>query len=443
MPLSLLPLAALWLGALPQDGPRDPSPPAATTSGILPVRTHGGSLVERSFLTGDWGGARDRWSESGIRFDIAWTQTVQSVLDGGLDETTEYGGRLDSLITFDLDRMGAVRGGLLDVRAESRYGESVNSASGALLPVNDVMFFPLGAADEDILVNVTELRYTQFLSSAAAVFFGKIVILGGDYNEFAGGRGDTQFMGHTFLSATVTALINPYSSLGAGGFWKPTKNSTLTTAVYGSQDASSTAGFEELENGLTWNTAYRTQYELGGLPGGYNVAFQYAFNGDFTEIDGQFVDPEGRLRRPTESESWNVYANLWQYLSVAPGSDAAIDVTNSRIDRAGYGFFLRAGVADRDTNPVEWVVSGGIGGRGVVPGRDEDSVGIGLATGRAVENRFTDTTLVDRSTGRFEAYYAYAITPSTILTLNFQYIDTVVGGRDPATLLGLRLRAAL
>ena len=86
-------------------------------------------------------------------------------------------------------------------------------------------------------------------------------------------------------------------------------------------------------------------------------------------------------------------------------------MTDERIDRQGVGLFLRGGIADPDTNPVQWAISGGLSGRGVIEGRDDVTFGIGLATSRLVEDRLTDSALVER--------------------------------RDTAVLFGLRLRAAL
>jgi porin len=43
----------------------------------------------------------------------------------------------------------------------------------------------------------------------------------------------------------------------------------------------------------------------------------------------------------------------------------------------GIGLFARLGFADEQTNPIEWAVSGGIGGRGLVPGRHNDTFGLG------------------------------------------------------------------
>ncbi len=116
---------------------------------------------------------------------------------------------------------------------------------------------------------------------------------------------------------------------------------------------------------------------------------------------------------------------------------------NERIDRQGWGVFGRCGIADRDTNPVEWAVSGGLSGRGVIDGRDEDTFGLGLSTSRLVSDHFTNSALIDRSPNRLELFYAYSFTPAAVLTLDFQLANPLVEGRDTATLLGLRFRAAL
>ena len=85
--------------------------------------------------------------------------------------------------------------------------------------------------------------------ASAGFFLGKIITLGGDVNEFAGGRGDTQFLSHSFLASSVTALMNPYSAPGAGIFWMPNEEVTVTSSIYTSNDASTSNGFDELDEG--------------------------------------------------------------------------------------------------------------------------------------------------------------------------------------------------
>ncbi|MFM9957534.1 MAG: carbohydrate porin [Phycisphaerales bacterium] len=408
--------------------------------GLLPIPDYAGEFWERRYLTGDWGGARTDLAQRGITLDLTFTQVAQSIVSGGQDTGARYGGKLDTVLNFDLDRMGALPGALVTVHIESRYGRSVNGAAGTLLPVNDVLYFPLTSdIDEDILATITELRYTQFLSKEVGFFIGKFTVLGGDANEFAGGDGDSQFMSHTFTSASVTALTNPYSTLGGGVLYMPDSNLTISSTVYASGDSSTSAGFDTLDDGLLWSTSVKAQYRLGGLPGGMMATAQYAFDNNFVDFNGQFVGPSG-VSLPLKGDSWNVFWNGWQYLYVKDAAEKPINITDGRPDLRGIGLFARAGTADRDTNPVEWVVSGGIGGRGMIPGRDLDTFGIGYGYSRIRQTPFVTTRFLDSESSRFEAFYNVAVTPVADLTFDVQYADSVVRGDDPAFILGLRLR---
>jgi porin len=427
------------LEAKPLDSPA-PQNQDSAKKGLLPIPDFTGEFWERRYLTGDWGGSRTDLAQRGITLDLTFTQVVQDVVSGGLEQGVRYGGKFDTLLNFDLDRMGALPGALVTAHIESRYGRSVNGAAGTLLPVNDVLYFPLTSdIDEDILATITELRYTQFLSKEVGLFVGKFTVLGGDANEFAGGDGDSQFLSHTFTSASVTALTNPYSTLGGGVLYMPDPNITISSTVYASGDSSTSAGFDTLDDGLLWSTSVKGQYRLGELPGGMMATVQYAFDNNFVDFNGQFVGPSG-VSLPLKGDSWNVFWNGWQYLYTKDAAEKPINISDGRPDLRGIGLFARAGTADHDTNPVEWVVSGGIGGRGMLAGRDLDTFGIGYGYTRIQEQRFVTNRVLDSAGSRFEAFYGLAITPAAELTFDLQCADPIVEGNDPAFILGLRLR---
>jgi porin len=411
------------------------------SSGLLPLLDYSGELAARPYLSGDWSGSREELARKGWRFDANFTQNLFGVVDGGRDEGWRYGGKLDLFVNADLDRMGVLPGGLLTLHAESRYGNSVNSIAGSLLPVDDVLFFPLtDESDQNIPFAITELRYTQFFSKHFALFLGKIVIPGGDLNEFAGGHGSEQFVSHGFSNPSVAALINPYSTLGLGVLVMPSPNLTITSSLFASTDSSTTSGFGTLDEGLTWSTTVRGQYRLGDKPGGMSLTGQYGFHNDFVDFSGQFVD-QGGIALPLTHDTWNAFWNGWQYLSVAEDSDKPIDLSDGRVDRRGFGLFARCGIADPDTNPVDFMISGGFGGRGTFEGRDEDSWGIGYAVSHVKEQSFVTGTLLDDAGNRCEAYYCFAITPGLFLTFDAQRVDSILANVDAATILGFRLRA--
>lgn len=420
---------------------------AEQPQGILPVPDYSGDLWSRPYLTGDWGSARTDLAEKGIQFSVDWTQTYQHVVDGGRTRQGEYGGSLDYNLTLDLMRMGVLPGALVRVRAESRYGNSVNGIAGPILPVNTDAFFPLTSSlDEDIPITVTDLTYIQFLSEHFGVVLGKVDTLDGDPNEFASGRGVTQFMNSNFIFNPVTALTIPYSSLGAGVIVMPMKNITITSMVLNTTDASTTTGFSNFGDGWTWSTEADFQYRLGELPGGMNVSFIYAADNRFAELgSGKFVFQPGEglsFATDARDDTWAVYLSGWQYLWVEDPNDAPLDLTNRQPDHQGIGLFARVGFADKNTNPIKWTVAGGVGGRGIIPSRDNDTFGIGYFYTELQSTRFSTLLNVADNTKGFEAFYNIAITPAAHLTFDVQVIDSTFSGIDTAVILGTRLGLA-
>ncbi len=137
------------------------TPAAEQPHGILHVPDYTGDLWTRSRLTGDWGGTRTEWANKGIQFETIFTQTMQSVVDGGRDTATRYGGSIDYVLNLDLIRMGILPGALVKFRGETRYGEAINDRTGSILPANTDGLFPLGdSSDEDIPFTLTSLTYT-------------------------------------------------------------------------------------------------------------------------------------------------------------------------------------------------------------------------------------------------------------------------------------------
>lgn len=456
------PLRSLWIAAVPgliagtagtagaQNASNSTAPPATATTGsapaeakpnaegILPIPDYSGDLWRRAYLTGDWNGARTDLAHKGIQFNVDWVQTVQSIVSGGLDTGTRYGGSLDYLLNVDFYRMGVLPGALLSVRAETRYGESVNGLAGPILPVNTDGYFPL--SEDDIPITVTDLTYYQFLSEEFGVFLGKFDTLSGDPNPFASGRGDTQFMNSNFIFNTVSALTVPYSTLGVGVIVSPCKYVTIASTIMNTADSSTTSGFGQIGDGWTWSTELNVQYRLGSLPGGQNLTYIYAGDNSYFNIGGKYEpEPGVGFVVPTKSSSWAVMWSGWQYLFTEDEQKGPIDLGHGPPDVQGFGLFSRVGFADKDTNPTEWSVSGGIGGQGIIPGRDHDRFGIGYYYSSFQTGRFDALSGVGESGQGFEAYYQLALTPAAQLTFDIQTIDSFQPNTDAAVILGARL----
>lgn len=427
------------------DEPSPDSSAHATPQGLLPIPDYSGDLWKRRALLGDLGGARTSLAEEGIQFGINWNQSVQSVVGGGLDSKTAYGGKLEYNLSLDLMRMGVVPGGLVELRGESRYGESINGDTGSLLPVNSDFFFPLAdELDAGVPFFLTTLTYTQFFSESFAIFAGKFDTLNGDPNEFAAGRGLTQFQNLNFLFTPAPLVTVPYATLGAGLVFKPTPDVTFTTSFFTTSDASGTTGFSGIGDGWTWSGEAQVQYRAGHLPGGFNVGGSYAWDNDFATANRRYTfrPGQGIIAEPDKDTSWAMYASTWQYLFVEDADqvrDAPLDLLNGVPDLQGIGLFARVGFADEDTNPLEFAFSVGLGGRGVIPGRDDDLFGVGYFNNEPQSLRLQQIADIPNNTQGFEAFYNVAITPAMGLTFDVQLVEPATNTLDTAMVLGLRL----
>jgi porin len=416
-----------------------------------PANPYSGDFWSRSTLTGDWGGARNDLAKKGVTFDLSLTQTYQGIVSGGKDRVWQYSGRGDLTINVDTQKLGLWPGGFFNAEVEGNYNKSVNGQTGALMPVNSNQIYPIPASDN---LNVSAFNFTQFLSPYFGVTFGKyatITSTSGDMNEFAHGKGDTQFMNLAFNFNPLMALTVPYSTLGAGVIILPTKDpngAIVSFMVLQANGQSSTSGFSDLnQNLLTFAGEGRVKTNFFGLTGHQLFGSTYS-NKQFTSIDqnARIIIENGGLEKT--KGSWNVYYNFDQFLYEPKKGSGQ-----------GIGIFGRFGASDGNPNFMHYFYSIGVGGKGVIPGRPLDQFGIGYYYLDIKSPTFTGP-LATRSFLRdeqgFEAYYNFALTPWMKLTPNIQVIrptqknvvSVITGGIpsinrksiDTATVIGVRLQ---
>ena len=191
----------------------------------------------RSRLTGDWNGARNELADKGVTVNIEVLQSLQGVVDGGIEKDWKYGGSVDYEFSFNFEKLGLWPGAFIDIRLEQQFGEFINTDTGSILAANTDGLFPLPDYHEPTL---SKFVFTQFLSESLAVMLGKIDAIDGDNNHFAGSRGKTNFMNQNFVFTPVAMRTAPYSSLGAGAvFFFPNAAAPRPTMVRLQQSAQS------------------------------------------------------------------------------------------------------------------------------------------------------------------------------------------------------------
>ena len=398
----------------------------------------GGDWLTRSKMSGDWGGYRTKLVDNGVKLDVDLMQVVQGVNEGGLDPGYKYGGSADYWLHLDTDKMGLWPGGFVTIFAESQFGENVLNKTGVFTAVNSDALFP---KPDEQLTNLTSVVFMQFLSEQFGIVLGKLQTLDGDLNAFASGRGNTQFFNQNFVFNPVTIRTIPYSTLGGGIIILPTKNLEEMLFTFTALDPSGVpdqAGFDDaFEDGVALASEFRFAIKPFGLPGHQSIGGTWSSK-NYAVLDQeprllllQFLRSQitgmGGVKLDREDDSWSVYYNFDQFF-----------YTEASDETQGLGLFGRFGQADDRTNPIERFYSIGLGGKGLIPTRDQDTFGIGFYYIEVSDKiPSLNLNLLDDGKGG-EFFYNIELTPWFHLTPNFQIIEPGRTGVDTVYLTGLR-----
>ncbi len=394
---------------------------------LVPHRNYGGDWWDRPALTGDWGGLRQKLMDNGLRFDFSLTQTIQGNITGGTKDEFTYQGRGSFGLKLDTGHAGLWPGGMLVLRGEGRYGRDNNPNTGALMPVNTDALFPVPGKDEATL---SELYYVQFLATWVGLMAGRMSPR--DANVFAHDETD-QFMNTGFNLNPVIGTTIPLCFLGAGGILLPADWLMLTTLVLDSEGRCNTSGFDTVfKRGTSVFQQAEFKIKPFGLPGHQRVGWTWSDRSktQFTQdprtvvatilcprirrsliqaITSDVCDTAGLARRNSD---WSFFYDFDQYVYLQPGST----------DR-GIGLFGRIGVADKEVNPIEAFYSIGVSGKGLIPGREKDTFGIGYYYLDVSDKlpAIIRSRAQDEQGG--EIYYNIALTSWLHITPDFQIIE--------------------
>jgi porin len=379
---------------------------------------YSGEIWNRSTLTGDWGGLRNEWAAKGVTIDMSVTQVAQGVVDGGKNGAWEYGGRGDLILNLDSGNLGLWPGGFFNFEMEGNSASAINGKTGALMPVNSNQLFPLPPGD---IFGVPAWNFTQFLSPYFGLSIGKFATItanAGDMNEFAHGKGDSNFMNMALNVNPLVAFTVPYSTLGTGIIVLPTKDpkeAVVSLFLMSASGNPTVSGVDDLnDDNLLVSAEGRVRTNFFDLTGHQLFGTTFS-NKKFTSID-QRLDRDVIANQNLQGKkgSWNIHYNFDQYL-YQPKKDTD----------QGIGIFMRLGVADGNPNFMKFFSSFGVGGKGIFESRPNDKFGLGYyfinISNPTIQGPLRTRTLLRDEYG-FEAFYNVAVTRWLLLTPDLQVI---------------------
>ncbi len=418
-----------------------------------------GSLLERSYLTGNWAGdgLRDKLIESGVYFDVAMTQFYGGNAYGGTKTRGNYFGSLDLWTNLDTAKLsnGVWPGAQVYLHGEVAWGRDIGSRKGlersvgALIPTNYDTTMPNAAHTGQF--DLSEYYIVQSLSPTVSLWIGQMDGAGLiDGNAFANDE-KHQFMNTVLVDNPIVGPFAPYTAFTAAAIYAPTPEHQMIVAVMDNngkvtQTVASTYNPDE----TVVVVSYGFMPEIGGKPGRYQIVGAYSNKdipsyavGDRLSLIRELV---GAVSLKEKTDNYVTLITADQYVYV-----------KDKARQIGWGPFFRFGWAPKNRNAIDQFYSLGIGGRGLlIPGRDLDFWGIGWGGTHLSSDLRRDLAFLGFKKPKsfehaIEAFYNIELTGWAHLTFDMQFIVNPIGARlvnttssvddeDFAFVLGSRLQ---
>lgn len=382
------------------------------------------NIWKRPNLTGNWGSTRTGLSNKGITFYLDLTQIMQGNLHGGIKNGVTYAGSAAYFFIFDFEKMNFWNGASIMLGVDTQFGRSSNNNAGASIAVNADALFPI--PDSGVTALTTAI-YTQSFSGKIQIELGLIhpVI---DSNDFA--YLPLPFLNAGFAYNQVFNISFQYSLLGLHIYYHPIESLFIKFWALGLDGTS--------EPALGFFTAFK-QPKAVTLLNEWNITIKpYGLTGhqrlgalwSTKEFNILAQDPKLQVgvdivTGATQHGDWAIYYNFDQYLYVE--SD---DPTQ------GIGLFGRFGLTSGIVNPCERFYDFGLNGKGIIPGRNKDTLGVGY-----YYSDLSDDIPININEHGMELFYRVEIIPSIYVTLDIQVIVDPTGdenSRKDIVVLGLR-----
>lgn len=435
--------------------------PATPETSDLPSQQATVPSIASSLPNPDPGGVRVALGSLGITYSLTYIGEGMGSLSGGIRRGSAYNGRLDAQLDADLEKLAGLPGLAFHANAYQLHGRGLSACClGNILTSSGIEAKPA--------TRLFELWLEQTLLG------GKLAIRAGQL------AADSEFLVSQYAGLFVNATFGWPAAAGAnlpsggpafplatpGVRLKVSPNDSLAAllAVFNGDPAG--PGLDDPQRRNRSGTNFRLRdspFVIGevsysyhqdrtgpGLPGTVKLGGYHHF-GRFddarTGADGlSLADPDsgGSARRLRGNSG--VYGVLDQLVYREPGT----------VDQ-GLGVFFRLSASPSDRNLIGFYADAGITYKGLLPGRVNDTLGVGVSYARIASSaRALDRdaasvagTPIRSSEMLLELTYQAAIVPGFTIQPDIQYIvrpgGHVANGRDPggaavknAALVGVR-----
>ncbi len=415
-------------GASPQPAPAGPTEPAAADKG--------NGLLERDKLLGDLGGLRTQLEDKGITFGLQEQAEVFGNVTGGVRQGAIFEGALLMSLAVDTEKLISFPGGKINVSAYQIHGSGLSGNNLGNLNV-------ISGIEAPRTTRLFELWYEQSLAGGKATV--RIGQQAAD-QEFITSQYGALFLNAGFGWPTLPALdlpsggpAYPLATPGVRVKLLPTEQISILAGVYNGDPSDNRSGTSFRVNKGVFAIG-EVQYAINGgedatgLPGIYKIGGWYNSNSFADQRFGNdglsLADPDSSGEPRFRRNNWSIYAVADQLIYREPGTKDQ-----------GIGLFARAMGAPGDRSAVNVFLNAGATYKGIVPGRVNDTLGVGFGYARISDTaskldsdtiRFSGSLFpIRRSETVLEVTYQAVVAPWLTVQPDFQYVFNP-GGSVPS-----------
>lgn len=381
-------------------------------SKMFPMHNIWELLTNDDLTVRKWWGLRGKLEEKGVVFSAVYAGDFGFNTRGGTKTGSTYMGNLDLSLTFDSGKMNLWKGGTFFIYGIQNHG--TEKLTGSF--VGDVQ--GVSNIEAPRTTRLFELWYEQkWWDEKTALLFG-LHDLNADFDvsQYAELFLNGSFGVQPTISGSFTAPIFPLSSLGVRLKWQPVKKISLQMGVFdgfpGDVNSDNQHGtkislnkksgiLSILEAAYSYNLPCPVRHE--SFPGTVKVA-GWLHDRNFADVAR--VDGDGNAVK--HDDNHGVYVVFDQMIL-------------REKDDQGLGLFFEFSRVPEDRNTIQMYRGAGINYKGLIPGRDEDIFGVGVAQALISDNARAALAkeAYERTT---EVTYRAQIAPSFVIQPDYQYV---------------------
>jgi porin len=309
-------------------------------------------------LTGNWGGLRSAWRQQGFFFEGSWIVETSKVIHGGRRPGTTTQDWLDLNAAADLDTLWGWSGTTAAVEVWTKHGQPILDDVGDWQGTSDIGMEPQTE-------NAALWIETWLVPGSLRLKVGKV-----DANdEFAVVNGAAEFLNDGMAASPAIEPIpsapDPAWSVNLVGY--PTDDTWIGAGVY---DGATQAGIPTGSHGIGTFLGQPSDLFLiteAGCHWSRDASFAGSLGLGGWKHTGEFADFEGGSRDGAGGMFAVLDQKLWRESPQLAG------------DGQGIAMFAQGAVADDRVSSVRRHLATGFTWTGLLPGRDDEVLGIGTS----------------------------------------------------------------